>query len=412
VSEPRPVSPLSRVLRIGLLLGLPLVLLASVASYQAQRAARVWPQVDTPAPQGPPPALPPCPDGDERLEGLLRSLERDVGEDDSALQAALDGLLGCGGLELAAGPLVRRVSSRLGSVAEHRLARAQARALAGDPVGAAEDLASLLRLGAILEHAGGGLELYAEGVRLGMQAVEATELWLDEHHGVPEEALLPLAEELGVLVPLPEGALDALVWECRAREAELQRLAGIPAPAMMLEPAGVPLWVGWVAELLPGAAVYDAPRTLAMHRHRCGLRLESIRGGGSWDGVEWGPALWGPEEAGLGRMLDNPLGRITLEQDERGHRTQAVVEAGRTLRSRRALLAARVAVERGSLAHDGLLPLTLELLAPEFLPSAPVDPVDGQPLNWVRSHGEIFTTREIVGTDGVPRRLMTRVPER
>ena len=198
----------------------------------------------------------------------------------------------------------------------------------------------------------------------------------------------------------------------RQREAELRGLGQIPAPALLLEPAGVPLWVGWFAELLPGATVYDAPRTLAMHRHGCSLRLEKVLAGGLWHQAELGPALWDRDQLAVGPMLDNPLGRITLTDDDIAVQANPVIDAERTLRSRRALLATRVAIERGSLAHDGLLPLQLELLVPEFLPALPVDPVDGKPINWVRGHGEIFTTREVPGPDDQPQRLVTKVPER
>jgi hypothetical protein len=174
----------------------------------------------------------------------------------------------------------------------------------------------------------------------------------------------------------------------------------------------VPLWAGWVAEWLPGATVYDAPRTLAMHRHRCILSLDTVAAGGLWDDAQLGPVLWDAEQLAIGPLLDNPLGRATLERDSLAGRANRVIEAERVLRSRRALLATRVAVERGSQAHDGLLPLQLGLLVPEFLPSPPVDPVDGQPINWVRSHGEIFTSREIPTADGGKVRLMTKVPER
>ncbi len=412
MSRAPSASALSRALRVGLVVVAPLALLAGGLWYAVRDASRVWPAVDTPAPESPPPAIPPCEDGADRLESLFRALDLEGEEGAAELHGTLDGLLACGGLDLAQGPLVRRASKRLEVVAERRLQRAGARAAAGDQVGAAEDLASTLRLGALAEHGGGALELHAAGLALSEAALVALESWMTEHHPLPEEALAPLADTLGALVQLPDGALDALVWECRTRETELQRLASIPAPAMLLEPAGVPLWAGWIAELLPGATVYDAPRTLAMHRQRCGLRLDAVRAGELWGDAELGPPLWDREQIGVGRLLDNPLGRVSLEQDDRVARIDTVLVAGRTLRSRRALVAARVALERGSLAHEGLLPLNLELLVPDFLSEAPVDPVDGQPIHWVRSHGEIFTTREALRPDGSSARLMTRVPER
>jgi hypothetical protein len=41
-----------------------------------------------------------------------------------------------------------------------------------------------------------------------------------------------------------------------------------------------------------------------------------------------------------------------------------------------------IAIERYRLANGGALPETLELLAPEFLPSILHDPFDGQPLRY------------------------------
>lgn len=419
IANPLP----TRLLRASLLLGVPLLVLLTGAWYAATNAARIWPAVDAPEPVGPTPALPACADGDERLQVLLNVADlpgapelTEPADPDAEVAAdqhqALDALLDCGGLQLVGGPRDREAGKRLQEVAELRVARAWQRSEAGDLVGGAEDLASVLALSAIVEHAGGDLDLCARGVAMGAATTEQLERWLEAHPQAPDEALLPLAAALGRQVLLPDGVLHALVWECRAQEAELQRLGHIPAPAMLLEPAGVPLWAGWVAEWLPGATVYDAPRTLAMHRHRCSLSLETVAAGGLWDDAQLGPVLWDPGQLAIGPLLDNPLGRATLEQDPLAPRANRVIHAERVLRSRRALLATRVAVERGSRAHDGLLPLQLGLLVPEFLPSAPVDPVDGQPINWVRSHGEIFTSREVPTAGGGKARLLTKVPER
>jgi hypothetical protein len=425
VPEAHPTPLALRLLRLALALGVPLLVLLTGAWYAANSAARVWPMVDAPEPMGPPPALVACEGGDDILEDLLRLAERlepgalaeansadGEGDPETSIHQALDRLIACGGLRLTGGRDARRAGLRLQGVVDLRLARAWQRSEAGDLEGGARDLASVLELSAILEHAGGDLALCSLGVTLGLTTVEQIERWLEANPQAPDQALALLAEPLQRQVQLLDGVLQALVWECRVRESELQRLGQIPAPAMLLEPAGVPLWAGWLAGWLPGATVYDAPRTLAMHRHRCGLNLATVADGGLWDQAELGPVLWDREQLSLGRLLDNPLGRATLEGDSLATKANLVVEAERVLRSRRALLATRVAVERGSLAHDGLLPLQLEQLVPEFLPEAPVDPVDGQPINWVRSHGEIFTSREVPTPEGGKVRLMTKVPKR
>ncbi len=435
MSEAPPPSRSVRPLRLALLLGLPLLALVGVAWSSARSAARIWPPVDPPPLASLPPVLPACAGGEALLQGLLRApLELDEGALARAfaepgvvapegadplppsleLHHALDQLEGCGGLNLTAadttgGPVL---GGRLLSVARLRLLRAWERSGQGDLVGASADLVSTLRLGAILEHSGGDLALVEAGVDVGGLAVAQIELWLDANPQAQDDSLGPLAAGLAAVVDLPAGVPRALVRQCREGEIQLLNLGAIPAPAMLLEPAGVPLWVGWVAELLPGATVYDAPRTLAMHRQRCGRRLEEVQAGGLWDDADLGPALWDRERISLGPMLDNPLGRVTLQAEPLTARVNAVILVERSLRSRRALLATRVAVERGSQAHEGLLPLQLALLVPEFLATPPVDPVDGKPINWVRSHGEIFTTREVTGPDGQPQRLMTKVPER
>ena len=417
MSEPSAPSTLTRTLRIAVPLGVPVLVLLGACWFSAHSAARIWPPVDTPALDSLPSALPSCAGADARLQDLLRIAENvdkhstSIGLD-VELQGALDHLLDCGGLLLVGGPVARRAGTRLELVGERRLARAARRSEAGDLVGGAGDLAAALELSAILEHAGGDLALCSAGVELGALTLDAMERWLDANPDASDEALVPLAAALADQVVLPGGVANAMVWECRDKEAALTNLGAIPAPAILLEPAGVPLWVGWVAEWLPGATVYDVPRTLAMHRHHCALRVDAVNAGGDWDDAELGPVLWDREQLALGPLLDNPLGRITLSRDDLLPRVNAVIQAERTLRSRRALLATRVAVERGSLAHDGLLPLQLELLVPEFLAASPVDPVDGKPINWVRGYGEIFTTREVAGPEGQPQRLVTTVPER
>jgi len=417
VSEPSAPSTLARTLRIAVPLGVPVLVLLGACWISAHSAARIWPAVDTPALVSLPSALPSCSDAELRLQDLLRIVEIYDNHSislalDVELQAALDHLLDCGGLQLAGGPVARRAGTQLEFVGERRLERAVRRSEAGDLVGGARDLAAALELSAILEHAGGDLSLCSAGVELGVLTLDAMERWLDANPDASDEALVPLAAALADQVSLPGGVANAMVGECRDREAELTKLEAIPAPALLLEPAGVPLWVGWAAEWLPGATVYDLPRTLAMHRHHCALRVDAVNAGGDWDDAELGPVLWDREQLALGPLLDNPLGRITLSRDDRQLWANTVIQAERTLRSRRALLATRVAVERGSLAHDGLLPLQLELLVPEFLAAPPVDPVDGKPINWVRGYGEIFTTREIPGPEGRPQRLVTTVPER
>jgi len=433
VSEPSNTSPALRAARVAVLLGLPLLVLLGAAWFAAHSAARIWPSPDTPALDSLAPVLPGCDDGEQRLQALLRVAELPAvaeqveveppADADSVAEGfelalhpvmdeALDALLACDGLQLDAGRGTRIAEDRLGEIAALRLARAVERGQQGELVASAADLASVLRLSALLEHAGGDLALTGAGVAIGIDAVDATEFWLLAHPAAPEDALAVLAQALEALAALPAGAPHAMVRECRDRENHLRNLGSIPAPAMMLEPAGVPLWAGWAADLLPGARIYDAPHTLAMHRHRCTLRLDAVEAGGLASEAELGPVLWTAGQLAIGPLLDNPLGRVTLSEDDLSARADLVIQQGSSLRTRRALLRVRVALERGSRAHDGLLPSHLQLLVPDFLPELPVDPVDGKLINWVRSTGEVFTTREVVGPDGTPRRLMTRVPER
>jgi hypothetical protein len=405
-----PAEKSKRLLWLALLVLTPLAVLLGVCWYAAESAARVWPVPELEAPEAPAAAFDPCPDGLDRLEAMM-ALPVDVA--DPELDAALDGLLSCGGLDLASpetvsgGPTI----AGLRVLAQARLVDGHGGAEAVEPAAVARDFAAVLTYAAFLEQSRGSLAVSGLGLELGLETLRSLELWLEQLPLDPE-ALALLAEALEPLVALPSAAPASLAWECRDAESRLLELGGIPAPAILLEPAGVPLWVGWAAQWLPGATVYDASRTLAMHRHRCGLQIDAVAAGGGWGGPERGPSLWDPQQLSLGRALDNPLGRATLEDDKLVSRANDYLEMERRLRSRRALLATRVAVERGSLAHDGLLPLQLELLVPDYLPAAPVDPVDGRPLNWVRSHGEIFTSREEPTADGGKQRLLTRVPER
>ncbi len=431
MTESSTPSTALRALRVTLILGVPLAVLVGAAWFAAHSAARVWPSPDTPALESLPAVMPGCGEGEDLLYALLRAGEApgpevmpvDVDQPEAAVQGfedtrdqalhhALDDLLACGGLRLTTGRGTRVGTDRLQEVAEQRIARAESWSQQGALEASATDLAAVLRLAAILELGGGDLVLTGAGVAVGVAAIQAIERFLDAHPEASESTLEVLADALNGQVALPAGVPYAMVRECRERENHLRNLAAIPAPAMMLEPAGVPLWAGWAAAWLPGATVYDAPHTLAMHRHRCALRLDRVRAGGLASEAELGPVLWNPGQLALGSMLDNPLGRIALTEDDLAVRADSVIEAERGLRSRRVLLATRVALERGSLAHDGLLPSHLELLVPEFLPEIPVDPVDGESINWVRSHGEVFTTREVAVTGGKLQRLFTKVPER
>lgn len=435
MSEPSSVPLSSRVLRISLVLAAPVVLLTGVGAVAVRGEAGVWPSVGTLPLTSPPAAFDACADSEARFERVLRSArhldadalalpfdpevgptpeQRTLVEQAQDSELELDALLACGGLVL--GPPVSgadlRRATNLDALAHARLLRGWVRSFGGDPESGAQDFAAVMRFAALLEQAGNQLEISEVGTSAGLLALRELERWLDANPAAPEEALAVLARELDALRDLPEGASSALTWNCRLQEYEYANLGAMPAPEMYLSQVGVPLWAGWLAGWLPGATTFDAPRTLAMHRHRCSLHLEALRSGGRWSDAETGPSLWDPDGQSLGMLLDNPLGRAMLERPAGAARIDVLVDDERTLRSRRALLATRVAIERGSRAHDGLLPSHLELLVPDFLDELPTDPVDGQPVNWVRSHGEIFTSREAPGPDGEPTRLLTRVPER
>ncbi len=431
MTEPRSSSLPTRLLLVAGFTLVPVLVAVLVCWVAARQAADVWPPVDTPEILGPPPALSACADSSERLEALLEAaagldggaLEEALNAtasapdtrpeiaDDAGVAVALDALLECGGLravgpQASAGP---RGAARLRAAAWARLLRAWSQ---DDPVAAAADLASVLRLSAIVGQRSGDTDLFAASVSVGLDALEQLEAWLGAHPALPEPALARMAEELAFQTELPAGVHGALVWHCRQQEIQLRSLGGIHAPAMLMQQAGVPMLAGWASTWLPGATPYDAPRTIAMHRQRCARRLESVAGGGLWSEAEPGPPLWDPAGPSLGTMLDNPLGRSTLERQALGSSTDLLIQAERTLRSRRVLLATRVALRRGALAHDGGWPSHLDLLVPDFLPELRVDPVDGQPIHWVRGHGEVFTTREVARPDGSTARLFTRLVER
>ncbi len=425
----------SGIVRIVFVISIPFLVLAGTCMLAAHRAARVWPAVDTPPLASSPPALSACGDSGDRLERLVRSAtkldvealepafdpERGPTPEQHALveQAAgverdLDSLLACGAVALGApeaGILGRRLNG-LSAAARVRLLRAWTRSDGGDPDSGARDLASVMRFGAVLEHAGSELRLSEIGVAVGLLALDEVERWLDVNPEVSDVALSVLAEELAGLGALPDGVTTALVWDCRLQEHEIANLGVMPTPEKYLSQAGLPYWAGWLSGWLPVARTFDAPLTLAMHRLRCASRLDAVRAGGLWDDADLGPGLWDREQLSLGAMMDNPIGRSLLERPPSTARINALILADRTLRSRRVLLATHVALERGSRAHDGQLPSHLELLVPDFLSAVPIDPVDGKPINWVRSHGEVFTSREVPGPDGQAARLLIRVPER
>ncbi len=413
----------------------PALALLTAAQVAALGVAGDWPSVETPAPLGPEPVFEGCDGNRDRLTALhflARSLDDravlaatgpgEVPDEESlvalegseGVQEGLDRLLACGGLslglfELAGGPQGR---TTLTAVGRARTLRAWAHSARGDHAGASRDLASALRYSALLEHSGAELALIETGLRIGHEALDGIETWLDAYPDAPIEALAPLQSELDAQVDLPLGSLAGLAWVCRLQEQELLDLATLAPPEPRLREAGMPLWATWLADRLPASRAYDAPRTLAMHRQRCSRRLQAVREGGGWGQVQLDEPLWDPQQGGLGRMLDNPLGRVVLGQSEDSSQLERTVDLERSLQTRRALVRVRVALEIGARQHQGQLPSHLQLLVPELLPSLPTDPVDGQPINWVRSHGEIFTTRRIMDGQGDLVPLVAKLPIR
>lgn len=105
-----------------------------------------------------------------------------------------------------------------------------------------------------------------------------------------------------------------------------------------------------------------------------------------WLGTESELTLWSIEPNRAGRVLAGCNYKSLFHIEKNAMSKEA---------ARRCCLAA-IAAKRWSLAHRGVLPVSLTDLVPDYLPEVPLDPEISQPLRWDPTSGVVYS----MGADG------------
>ncbi len=407
-----------------LLVGVGLVLAgaaiaAVLVGLSVHRAAKVWPE-GIPSLAQSEPALPPQPEARAHLDALFEAIPDDIGSsvdanildvvgppsvDDLAspieLQPALgamDELVDCSGLVVEPWlltdehpPLIELLHlSRL------RLARSWRYAEQDRGDEAMAEMLRTLRLGLLLQHAGGSLITTMVGNSIGEEALqEIVELVAWEKPPGPD-LLAALAAELEATAALPPATPAAVLGECRAAEALYDQMRWWSRDQLFAttEP-GVAAPKVESAENGGGSEccflVYDADRTIQMLRQRC---LESAAAGYEPGATRVQPS-WKPLHGSGGlaveQYLDNATGRILLDIATPAY--GRFFEQEDHLRSRQALVRSWLAVQRQLREEPGgQPPAALDDLVPDLLAEVPVDPWDGKPVRYDAKQRKLWTT--------------------
>ncbi|MCB9543214.1 MAG: hypothetical protein H6703_12305 [Myxococcales bacterium] len=386
------------------------------SAYDWYRARLVWP-AEMPELVAPAPVMPPAAEGEAALaaavgqrEALAAGVEaRSVllaaegapaapadgwPEDVAAAEAAVDGLVALSGLQIAPvrldGPSPDFLTvMRLG---ELRQVRALRRFVEGDGAGAWGDVASAVRLGQLVQHAGGSLLAAMVGVAIEEGALRTAGRLLAA--GGWDPAARALLAELTAAAGRPSPLVGATAGECAGADAvyaelgtktfeELMataevggraRAGGLAGPA---EGAGGERAGARRSVEAGGTWLYDADATRALWRQHCAALVAAMAQPASTRVVPVFPEVHSGAWWRVGELLDNPIGRLLL--------SISVADwsrfAGRV--DRLAALRARVQVAlatAGWTAEQGSAPSSIEALVPGWLPAVPVDALSGAPL--------------------------------
>lgn len=110
------------------------------------------------------------------------------------------------------------------------------------------------------------------------------------------------------------------------------------------------------------------------------------------------PVIWGRLD--LLSPAPNAGGRLLVsETDVTGSFRKALVQHQRNA-TRHALVSTTLALARYRLAHDDHLPDDLQALVPAYLPSVPVDWMDGKPLRYDAKAGRLWSIGEDLADNG------------
>ncbi len=377
-------------------------LLAGWIAYDIDRAASIWP-AEMPPLAMPPPVIPLHPQSLERLDALIAAAERlevdhdartallDTDEppatpidgwppDDADVQAALDGFLATGGLQLP--PIVLEAPSERSfmpvmQVSALRRVRALRRMVDGDPGGAWRDVADVWTLGHRLTHSGAHLLATMIGMAIEEQALGTARRLLRGNRWHAEAR--SLADALDAAAGRPSGLVAALTGECLAGDGLYARMGAADAEMLSaetgtmgaLEPAG------------PGATraddtwLYDSHKTRAFARRHC---LGTIRAAAMPAPERTEPPTFDLGERrwwSVGPMFDNPIGRtlLAIAQPDFG---RYVARGDRLAYQRRSL---RIALARSAFAAaEGRAPTSTAELVPTHIAAVPTDPFTGAPM--------------------------------
>lgn len=387
-----------------------LLLLAAVAAVllvsAAREAAHDWPALDTPPVSLPAPpikvdaealplfyaALAAAKDIDGAaftealdVEGSPPDAKLEVWRDHAAALEALEALLAHPGLGLPVQSLDEEPPSMLTAMALGRLLllRAWWQTEQGAQEAAVADLERALRLGLILEHAGGSLLVTMVGLAVQGMTIDETLEMLAVPPKLQGAALAPLEARLQAAAAWPQGIVAGLAAECLSGEELWESLRGMSVSEIL------------EASPMDGARKRSAPaageqrasdswllnvdKTRAFARRDCAKRLQRLQIARPTRPPLERIELW-RDGFRPGQYVDNPVGRILLTIASPSF--ESFTDRSDTLRARRRLLLTRMALLRFGHDHDGNAPATLTDLVPDYLPAVPQDPYSDAALRY------------------------------
>ncbi|MEZ4436341.1 MAG: hypothetical protein R3F65_28410 [bacterium] len=395
--------------RLGVGVGVLLVLGLIYAGFDWYRAAQIWPD-ELPTLEPPAPVLPPDPSGEARLaalaaerEGLTPQAERRRALVDAEgapvvpaegwpapslpATAALDAVLALSGVYFEP----KRIDADTPNLipvmeaADARGVRALRRFVEGDVTGAWGDVRSLVWLGQLLEHGGANLLVTMIGAAIEQKAFHLGHRLLAA--GGWDPAAAGVARALDEAGARPSPIVAALTGECLGMDMlfrdmgdssyeELMAMSELRHPPPPPQAAGQDEEAGEEEDDAGGTWLYDADATRAMHRVHCLALIAAAQQPRSSRSLPVMPELYGGWW-NVGQMLDNPVGRILLSisspvWDRYLGRMDEL--AARRLRLRLALAKAAYRADTGAEAAS------VVALVPRWLAVAPVDPMTDAPL--------------------------------
>ncbi len=406
-----------------------LLLLVAWVGWAAMRAAEVWPEGLGPL-EPPEAALPVDPQDRQDLARVFEIVPEalDASELAEALEAegpppasvelpeglepafeAMDSLVERSGLAMESWRMDEEPPPmlRLLALARARMVRAWRYAEADRPDEAMAEILRTHRLGLLLEQGGGNLLSTMVGVAVGQEALDEL-VELSRWERPPSDALLQAASaELEAALQLPSGLEAAILGECAGAELlydemrwwsreQLWATTSLAEPLPPTTPAAS-AQAGGPECCFP---FYDADRTIQMARYRCRAVASQSTLPGSRRRFPDHEPLMEPSLLHPGPWLDNPVGRTLLEIATPSY--EAFVGRGDTLRSRRALVLAWLALLRWQRAHpEQSPPGSLRALVPDYLAEPPTDPWDEAPLGYAAATRQLWTNQGS-DTDGEP----------